>query len=159
MKHRSAFAIFLLSLLTSFPAFAQGVSRPATVMLVARLESLSIAQTSTLASTQSLHPAPKSGPAALAVTSSWALPAHSTTMRVVAYTGPSSAAFDDPSQPARPSQSGLVDETIRENCLPIFIQTPVTNAFTSRTDAISADPFPLAGAAPPGALLIVAQAL
>lgn len=153
MKHRVAFATFLLSLLTSFPAFAQFASRPATVLLVARLESLSIAQTSMLASAQSLHPIRVSGPAALAVTSSWALPANSTTMRVVAYTISSPTALDQPSQF---SQTG---ETIPESALPIFTQTAVTNAFTSRTDPLPAKPLPIAGSAHSGALLIVAQAL
>ena len=164
MKHRVPFAVLFLGLLLSVPAFsqhgAQFVSRPATIVLVARLESLSVTRASALS-----IPAQESAPATgfvtpIAVTTSWAVPANSTTMRIAAY-----AVDLAPGVGAAPSgsQAPLTEPLwTRELPLPIFAESVFTNARTSRTDPVPAgaallpDPHHSPSS---GALLIVAQAL
>lgn len=160
---RSA-ALVILASAAALPAAAQLVSRPATVVLVARLESLSVAQSSTLLAGLAAHPVSAAAAPVISVTSSWALPANSTTMRVVAYTvdatptlplSASSQAEGSGSAQAVASPWPLWTAAPSE---PLFIQTAATNAFTSRTDVLPAAS-PLLPGRPTGALLIVAQAL
>jgi hypothetical protein len=146
MTHRLRKAALVAGLLTSLPAFAQITARPAAVLIVARLESLSVAQTSMLAAARPFNLSSTIAAAPpIAVTSTWAVPANSTTMRVDAYT--------IGSQPLEAGAS--VPSTTSQNPLPLFIQTVLTNSPTSRTDSIPA----ASPSAPSGVLLIVAQAL
>ncbi len=156
---RSAALVTLVSA-AALPAVAQLAARPATVVLVARLESLSVAQSSTLPPGRAANPV-SAGVPVISVTSSWALPANSTTMRVVAYIVgatpalPLSGSLAESSGTAEPVASPWPVWTAAPS-EPLFTQIAATNAFTSRTDAL---PAPLPPGRPTGALLIVAQAL
>jgi hypothetical protein len=132
------------------------------VVLIARLESLSVAQSSTLPSGRAANPVSAGAPV-ISVTSSWALPANSTTMRVVAYTVDATSALPLSVSQAESSGTGEPIASLwplwtAAPSEPLFTQTAATNAFTSRTDALPAT-YPLLPSRPASVLLIIAQAL
>jgi hypothetical protein len=145
MTYRLRTAAFAISLFAALPAFAQFASHPAAVTLVARLESLSVSRSPDItASTKD----------PISITSRWAVAANLTTMRVVAY------ASGRQSLSAAPVTELLVSPN--DVPLPLFTQTVVSNAATSRTDIVPAGSIPrpdsgISGDAP--AVVIVAQAL
>ena len=180
MNHFLRTAFLLLSLLIASPAFAQvgsqPVSRPATVMLIARLESISVTRAATPAAPGLSAPGlsasglaasglaaagldPSAAPAAsalapVAITTSWAVPANSTTMRVVAYSIAPLATFSESTS----EQASAQPLWTRQAPLQLFTQSVSSNARTSRTDPVplTSDPYPPDSS---GTLLIVAQAL
>lgn len=80
-------AVFLV-LLGQQSGFARLNSRPATVTLIATLESLSISRSSSLIAVGPFEEARSSPADPVSITSSWAVPRNFTTVRVVAYTLP-----------------------------------------------------------------------
>lgn len=157
-------ALIIVTSAAALPASAQLASRPATVVLVARLESLSVAQSSTLPAGRAAAKVSAVAGPVVSVTSSWALPANSTTMRVVAYTVDATPVLPL-SAGSQVESSGTAEAVVFRwplwNAAPserLFTQAAATNAFTSRTDALPSASS-LLPVQPTGALLIVAQAL